>query len=126
MREFILKLKRLEGRQRKTILALRKHYKIAQAMIDFQNFSQFQSQSRVEQEKDMQTLLNTFSEGIESQQGQDFFQDDNDVPKKRKMGNPTTTAQKLKHAIYKQMFHIEDISKRILIMQALLLTFYHF
>ena len=32
----------------------------------------------------MQTLLNTFSEEIESEQGQDFFQDDNDVPKKKK------------------------------------------
>ena len=96
MREFILKLKRLEGRQRKTALALRKHYKIAQAMIDFQNFSQFQSQSRVEQEKDMQTLLNTFSEGIESQQGQDFFQDDNDVPKKKKNGKSNYSSTKVK------------------------------
>ena len=75
---------------------------MAQAMIDFQNFSQFQSQNRVKQEKDMQTLLNTFSEKIESQQGQDSFQDDNNVPKKkkRKMQNPTTAAQKLKHAPY--------------------------
>ena len=75
---------------------------MAQAMIDFQNFSQFQSQNRVEQEKDMQTLLNTFSEKIESQQGQDSFQDDNNVPKKKKkkMQNPTTAAQKLKHAPY--------------------------
>ena len=60
---------------------------MAQAMIDFQNFSQFQSQNRVEQEKDMQTLLNTFSEKIESQQGQDSFQDDNNVPKKKKKKN---------------------------------------
>ena len=96
MREFILKLKRLERRQRKTTLALRKNYKIAQAMIDFQNFSQFQSQSRVEQEKDMQTLLNTFSEGIESQQGQDFFQDDNDVPKKKKNGKSNYSSAKVK------------------------------
>ena len=75
---------------------------MAQAMIDFQNFSQFQSQNRVEQEKDMQTLLNPFSEKIESQQGQDSFQDDNNVQKKkkRKMQNPTTAAQKLKHAPY--------------------------
>ena len=35
---------------------------MVQAMIDFQNFSQFQSQNRVEKEKDMQTILNTFSE----------------------------------------------------------------
>ena len=32
---------------------LRKHYKMAQAMIDFQKFSQFQNQGTVEQEKDM-------------------------------------------------------------------------
>ena len=56
---------------------------MAQAIIDFQNFSQFQSQSKVEQEKDMQNLLNTISEEIECQQGQDFFQGDKDVPKKK-------------------------------------------
>ena len=56
---------------------------MAQAIIDFQNFSQFQSQSKVEQEKDMQNLLNTISEEIECQQGQDFFQDDKVVPKKK-------------------------------------------
>ena len=74
---------------------------MAQAMIDFLKFSQFQSQSRAEQEKDMQTLLNTFSEEIESQKVQDFFQDNNDAhKKKRKMRNPTTAAQTLKHAFY--------------------------
>ena len=56
---------------------------MAQAMIDFLKFSQFQSQSRAEQEKDMQTLLNTFSEEIESQKVQDFFQDNNDAHKKK-------------------------------------------
>ena len=41
---------------------------MAQAMIDFQKFSQFQTQSRLEQEqeKDMETLLSTFTEGIGS------------------------------------------------------------
>ena len=73
---------------------------MAQAMIDFQKFCQFQSQSRVEQEKDMATLLNAFSEEIGSQHDPDFFQGDNNVPKKikRKMRNPTA-AQQLKHAI---------------------------
>ena len=70
----------LEGRQKKKTL-LRKQ-KMMQAMIDFQKFSHFQSQSRLEQEKDMETLLSTFAEEIESQQDLDFFQDDNDVPKK--------------------------------------------
>ena len=54
---------------------------MAQAMIDFQKFSQFQSQSRLEQE---QALLNTFTEEIESQQDPNFSQDDNDVPEKKK------------------------------------------
>ena len=59
---------------------------MAQAMIDFQKVCQFQSQSRLEQkqEKDMETLLSTFTEEIESQQGQNFSQDDNDVLKKKK------------------------------------------
>ena len=57
---------------------------MAQAMIDFQRFSQFQSQSRVEQEKDMQTPLSPFSEKIGSQQDPGFFQDNNNVPKKKK------------------------------------------
>ena len=81
---------------------------MAQAMTDFQKFSQFQSQSRVEQEKDMQTLLSTFSEEIGSQQDPDFFQDNIDVPKKKKkklkvknqLQNQIITAQKLKRETY--------------------------
>ena len=80
---------------------------MAQAMTDFQKFFQFQSQSRVEQEKDMQTLLSTFSEEIGSQQDPDFFQDDIDVPKKKKklkvknqLQNQIITAQKLKRETY--------------------------
>ena len=79
---------------------------MAQAMTDFQKFSQFQSQSRLEQEKDMQTLLSTFSEEIGSQQDPDFFQDDIDVPKKKKLKvknqlqNQIITAQKLKRETY--------------------------
>ena len=49
---------------------------MAQAMIDFQKFSEFQSsQSKDGEERDMQTLMSTFS-GEPT-----FFQDDNDVPK---------------------------------------------
>ena len=68
---------------------LRKHWKMAQAMIDFQKFSQFQSQTRLEQEqyKDMETLLSTFTEEIGSQQDPNFSQDDNDVQKKKKKEN---------------------------------------
>ena len=54
-------------------------------MIDFQKFSQYQSsQSSEDQEKNMQTLLSTFSREIESQQDQDLFQDDNNVLKNKK------------------------------------------
>ena len=51
---------------------------MAQAMIDFQD--------RVDQkqEKDVETLLSTFTEEIGSQQDQNFSQDNNDVPKKKK------------------------------------------
>ena len=50
----------------------------------------------MEQEKDMQNLLNTISEEIESQQGQDFFQDDNDVPKKEKNAKSNYSSTKVK------------------------------
>ena len=62
---------------------------MAQAVIDFQKFSQFQSQNRLEQEqqKDMETLLSTFTEEIGSQQDPNFSQDDNDVRKKKKKEN---------------------------------------
>ena len=56
---------------------------MAQAMIDFQKFSEFQSsQSKEGEKRDMQTLISTFSGGPESQQDLNFFQDNNDVPKK--------------------------------------------
>ena len=57
---------------------------MVQAMLDQMNFSLIQSQSRLEQEqKDMETLLNTFTENIaEDQQDQNSSQDDNVVPKK--------------------------------------------
>ena len=58
---------------------------MAYAMMDFQKYSQYQSRkSSKDQEKDMQTLLSTFSGEIESQQDQDLFQDDNNVLKNKK------------------------------------------
>ena len=58
---------------------------MAQVIIDFQKFSEFQSsQSKEGEERDMQTLMSTFSGEPESQQDLNFFQDDNDVPKKKK------------------------------------------
>ena len=56
---------------------------MAQAMLDQANFLTMQSQSMLTQEqKDMETLLNAFTENIDSQQDQNFSQDDV-VPKKR-------------------------------------------
>ena len=58
-------------------------WKMAQAMLDQANFSMIQSQSRPEQEqKDMETLLSTFTERIEDQQNQNSSQDNKVVPKK--------------------------------------------
>ena len=58
---------------------------MAQAMLDQMNFSMMQSQSMsTQEEKDIETLLNTFTEEIGSQQYQNFLQDNNVVPKKRR------------------------------------------
>ena len=56
--ERILRMKESKRRQKKRTLTLRKHKKMAQAMIDCQKFSQFQSQSRLEQEQEkyMETI----------------------------------------------------------------------
>ena len=71
---------------------------MAQAMIDYQTYSQYPKSNRVEDDKDMQTLLDTFSEEIGSQQDQDFFQD-MDV-KKNKNQIQATAIPKLKPEIY--------------------------
>ena len=52
-------------------------------MIDYQTYSQYPKPNRVEEEKDMQTLMDIFSEEIGSQQDQDFFQDDKDAQNKK-------------------------------------------
>ena len=57
---------------------------MVQAMLEQANFSMIQSQSRMEQEqKDMETILSTFTENIEDQQSQNFSQDNNVVPKNK-------------------------------------------
>ena len=73
----------------------------------------------------METLLSTFTEEIGSHQDQNFSQNDNDVPKKkeREQQNQIIAIQKSKQEIYWQMFHIEDLSKIILMMQVLSLIF---
>ena len=56
---------------------------MAQAMLDQANFSLMQSQEMLPQEqKDMETLLSTFTENIGSRQYQNFLPVDNVVPKK--------------------------------------------
>ena len=58
---------------------------MAQVMLDQANFSLIQSQSRMEQEqKDMETLLSTFTESIGDQQDQNFSRDDKVIPKKKR------------------------------------------
>ena len=73
---------------------------MAQAMLDQTKFSLMQSQSMSTQEqKDMETLLSTFTKEIGSQQDINFFQDDNVVPKKKRK-EKTIVTQKLKQEIY--------------------------
>ena len=56
---------------------------MAQAMLEQMGFFLIQSQSRTEEEqKYMDTLLNTFTENVEDQQSQNSSQDKNAVPKK--------------------------------------------
>ena len=64
------KIERVKGKTEKENFDIKKTLEDGtQAMIDFQKFSQFQGQSRLEQKekKDMETLLSTFKEEIGSQ-----------------------------------------------------------
>ena len=69
---------------------------MAQVIIDFQKFSEFQSsQSKEGEERDMQTLMSIFSGEPESRQDLNFFQDDNNVPKKKlELENLVTAIQR--------------------------------
>ena len=72
---------------------------MALAMLDQANFSLMQSQGMLTQEqKDMETVLSTFTESTGSQQDQNFLQDDNFLPKKRE--EKIIATQKLKQEIY--------------------------
>ena len=75
---------------------------MAQAMIDYQTYSQYSKLNRVDEDKDMQTLLDTFSKEIGRQQDQNFFQDNKDVKKKKQSQNQvqTTAIPKLKQEFY--------------------------
>ena len=68
--EIYFKIERVRGKTEKENFDIKKTLEDGtQAMIDFQKFSQFQGQSRLEQKekKDMETLLSTFKEEIGSQ-----------------------------------------------------------
>ena len=83
MMEFILKLRKLEVRLIKETLMQRELQKMAQAILDQMNFLMTQSQSMSTwEQKNIQTLLNTFTEEIGSQQDQNFLQGNNVDPKK--------------------------------------------
>ena len=79
---------------------------MAQAMLDFHEFSLMQSQNQSiseQEQKDMETLLSTFTEGRESQKDQNFSQEDNDVPpqkKGRETALPIIVIRKLRPEIY--------------------------
>ena len=53
-----------------------------------------------QEQKDMETLLSTFTESIGDQQDQNFSQEDNVVPKKRRNEEKITLTQKSKPEIY--------------------------
>ena len=96
---------------------------MAQIMLDKANFSLIQSQSRLEREqKEMATLLSTFTEVAESQQDQNFFQGH---PKKKKRtssySNTKVKARNLLTNVSYRRFKQSDLT-----MQALLLIFYCF
>ena len=73
---------------------------MTQTMLDVQNFSLIQSQSKLEQKsKEMEMLLNTFTERIENQQDQHFSRDDNVNQKKKEKNQIIIVTQKLKQEI---------------------------
>ena len=74
---------------------------MTQTMLDMQNFSLIQSQSKLEQKsKEMEMFLNTFTERIENQQDQHFSQDDNVNQKKKEKNQIIIVTQKLKQEIF--------------------------
>ena len=79
---------------------------MAQAMLDFHKFSLMQSQNQSipeQKQKEMETLLSTFTKGTKSQQDQNLSQDDNDVPPKkegRETALPIMVTRKLRRESY--------------------------
>ena len=94
---------------------------MAQAMIDYQTYSPYPKPNRVEEDRDMQTLLDIFSEEIESQQDQDFFQDDKDVQKKKpkeesnsNFSNTTVKTRNLLTNVLYRRYKQKDITAHLL------------
>ena len=86
-------------------------------MLDQIDFSLFESQSKMEQEinqetKDLETLLKTFTEGDETQQDQNYSQDNNVVPKKRRSdySNTKVKARNLLTNVAYRCFKQSDFS----------------
>ena len=77
-------------------LVQKKHWKMAQAQLNAVAFTQ--GNNTVQGVKDFQTLMNDFSEGIESQQDQNFSMSDNDVhfKKEKKVRNTEYSSTKVK------------------------------
>ena len=70
---------------------------MAHAMLDQMGFSLIQSQSRMEQQqKDMETLLKTFTESVEEHQTQNSSQDNNVIPKKEMKRKSDYSSTKVK------------------------------
>ena len=88
-------------------------------MIDFQNLTQSQSQSLMGEEEleneDVQKLLSTLTEGLESQLDPDFFQNDNNVQKKAKTtakySNTKVKTRNLLRNVSYRRYKPEDVEK---------------
>ena len=90
-----------------------------------------QSQSRVEQEqKDMKSLLSTFTENIDDQQSQSFSQDSNIVPKKeiKRRNYYSNTKVKTRNllTVFYRRFNQSDFNKKSFIVDILSFLVQHF
>ena len=90
-----------------------------------------QSQSRVEQEqKDMESLLSTFTENIDDQQSQSFSQDSNIVPKKeiKRRNYYINTKVKTRNllTVFYRRFNQSDFNKKSFIVDILSFLVQHF
>ena len=125
MMGFNKKTKKLEVRLINKTLMQRELQRMTQTMLDQANFLMIPIQSRMEQEqKDMETLLGTFTESIGDKQDQNFSKGDNVVPKKkmkRRKGYSNTkvkTRNLLTNVLYRR-FKEPDFNKNSFIIDIL-------